>query len=130
MPATVFVLIISTQSLIKHQIVINPVRLTKYLTITIVIFVTITISILIYYRDILNYLYYLPGSPSPISWCIANNLMHSFMSVYWIVSCYRHFWHYSACLLENLTVKGCPRMIVGILRCVKIVSIAQMAMTV
>ena len=35
---------------------INPVRLTKYHTITIVIFVTITISILIYYCNILNYL--------------------------------------------------------------------------
>ena len=60
-PTTVFVLLISTQSLVKHQIVINPVRLTKYLTITIVIFGNITILILIYYHDISNYLYYLPA---------------------------------------------------------------------
>ena len=40
---------------------INPVRLTKYHTITIVIFVTILISIQIYCRDISNYLYYLPA---------------------------------------------------------------------
>ena len=44
MPTTVFVLVISTQSLVKHQIVINPVRLTKYHTITIVIFVTYDIN--------------------------------------------------------------------------------------
>ena len=50
-PTQVFVLVIFTQLLVKHQNMINPVRLTKYHTIAIVIFVTITISILIYYHD-------------------------------------------------------------------------------
>ena len=62
-PTKVFVLVIFTQLLVKHQNMINPVGLTKYHTIAIVIFVTITISILIYYHDniISNYLYYLPA---------------------------------------------------------------------
>ena len=60
-PTKVFVLVIFTQLLVKHQNMINPVGLTKYHTIVIVIFVTITISILIYYHDISNYLYYLPA---------------------------------------------------------------------
>ena len=79
-PTTVFVLVIPTQSLIKHQNVINPVGFTKiqYHTITIVIFVTITISILIYYCD--TYIELSLLSPSPKGLWVHTHLKGSAMA--------------------------------------------------
>ena len=64
MPITVFVLVISTQSHVKHHNVINPVRLTKYHIITVVIFVTHNIDTIATYRTISTI--FQPYSPTAI----------------------------------------------------------------